>query len=248
MNNFVLECCIDNLESAQNAIRGGATRLEVCANLVIGGTTPSVKLVEQIQQISDIPLRVMIRPRFGDFCYTDSEIEIMIADIKAFAALNVDGVVFGVLQPDGNLHTDHMQKLIQAAPNLKITLHRAFDVTVDPFKALDDAKKLGIDTILTSGQQETSLKGASLLAELQSESGSITLMAGSGVSPDNIAEIRKISGLSAYHLSGRVVDESPMLYRKAGVSMGLPSLSEYERWNCDPQKIATAKQLLEEIN
>lgn len=243
----ILECCIDTLEGARAAIQGGATRLEVCANLVIGGTTPSLSLVEQIQWESDIPLRAMVRPRFGDFCYTKSERQLMAEEIGRFAVCGIEGVVFGILTPDGGLDLAAMEVLICAAGSMKVTLHRAFDLTADPQKALADAEHLGVDTILTSGQRQTAWEGRALLAQLQRQNPAVTLMAGSGVSAENLPELYRETGLRAYHLSGRKVTESPMRYRKPGVSMGLPSLSEYERWGCCPEQIAAARMALEQV-
>lgn len=148
----VLEVCVDSVESAASAARGGATRLELCANLVIGGTSPDEDMFRMVRERVDIPVRVLLRPRFGDFLYSDDEFELLRRQVRRFAALGADGVVIGVLRPDGTLDEARMAELIALAGGCGVTLHRAFDVCRDPFEALEAAGRLGVDTILTSGQ------------------------------------------------------------------------------------------------
>ena len=152
MENYILEVCVDSVESALAAKRGSATRLELCANLVIGGTTPGYTLFEQVKEKTGLPVRVLIRPRFGDFLYSHYEYEQMLYDIRYFAQTGVDGVVIGSLKEDGTLNEEQMRGMIEAAGNSGITLHRAFDVCADPVVTLQRAAELGVDTILTSGR------------------------------------------------------------------------------------------------
>ena len=149
----VLEVCAHSVESAVSAERGGAMRLELCANLMIGGTSPDEDLFRMVRERVSVPVRVLLRPRCGDFLYTESEFELLCRQVKRFAALGADGIVIGVLTPEGDLDEARMEKLIALAGGCGVTLHRAFDVCRDPFAALETAKRLGVDTILTSGQQ-----------------------------------------------------------------------------------------------
>ena len=224
MKDFVLEACVDSVESALAAVKGGATRLELCSNLVIGGTTPSQWLYEEIRKESDIRIHALIRPRFGDFCYTDHEFEIIRNEVRMFRKLGAEGVVIGNLRPDGTLNMEEMEQLMDAAGDMSVTLHRAFDVCRDPYETFEQAKRLGISTILTSGQKNSCLAGKELLREL--------------VSMEND---------DAFHMTGKVVLESTMQYRKEGVNMGLPSLSEFEIFRTDTEKIREARKVLEEL-
>ena len=147
----VLEVCAHSVESAVSAERGGAMRLELCANLMIGGTSPDEDLFRMVRERVSVPVRVLLRPRCGDFLYTESEFELLCRQVKRFAALGADGIVIGVLTPEGDLDEERMAKLISLAGGCGVTLHRAFDVCRDPFAALETAKRLGVDTILTSG-------------------------------------------------------------------------------------------------
>ena len=166
MKKPLLECCVDTVESALAAKEGGADRLELCANLLIGGTTPDINLYHRIRERCDILINVLIRPRFGDFCYTDEEFEIIRRDVKMFREAKADGVVIGILKPDGSLDVERMAILMEEAGPMSVTLHRAFDVCCDPYQALEQAKQLHIDTILTSGQKNTAIEGKELLTEL----------------------------------------------------------------------------------
>jgi copper homeostasis protein len=247
MKNFVLEVCVDSAESAAEAARGGATRFELCANLVIGGTTPSVFLYREVRKLCQIPVHAIIRPRFGDFCYTESELRIMTDEVKQFRNEGAEGVVIGVLRPDGCIDMAAMETLCRAADGLHIAMHRAFDMCKDPFDALKQVEELGVKTILTGGQQNRCLDGVELLSELVKRS-SIDIMAGSGVSADVIPEIRRKTGISSYHLSGKIVIDSPMVYRNPNLNMGLPSLSEFDLWRASCEKIAEARRVLEELD
>lgn len=248
MKNFVLECCIDSVNSAVNAEKGGATRLELCSNLIIGGTTPSPYLFKEVRKHTNLPIHVLIRPRFGDFCYDAYEKEIMCREIRMFRELGADAAVIGALRPDGTLDMEAMKMLREAAGKMKITLHRAFDVCKDPYAAMEEAISLGIHTILTSGQENNCLAGSRLLNDLlQKADGRIEIMAGAGV---DAAAIRYLTGrmpLRCFHMSGKVTRDSSMKYRKQGVNMGLPSLSEFEIWETSEEKVREAREVLEKV-
>ena len=247
MNNYTLEVCVDTLESAKAAIRGGATRLELCSNLIIGGTSPSPHLLSQIREISDIPIRAMLRPRFGDFCYSDSEFDIMRFELEEFRKAGTSGVVLGILSPDGTLDMDKMSILCADAVGLDKTLHRAFDVAKDPFETLAQARDLRINTILTSGQQADAFAGRKLLAKLVKDAGDIEILAGAGVNADNIASIYEETLCTSFHLSGKTTVDSPMVFRRGEVKMGLPSLSEFERWQTSTEAVSSAREVLEKL-
>lgn len=241
--NMLLECCVDSVESALEAVRGGADRLELCGNLLIGGTTPDRMLFLRVKELVSIPVNVLLRPRFGDFCYTGEEFRILEEDVRWFAAAGADGIVTGVLRPDGTVDESRMERLMKAAAGLPVTFHRAFDVTRDPFEALEACRHLGVTTILTSGQRETALLGKELLRELAQRAGEITIMAGSGVNAGTLPELLE-TGVEVYHMSAKKVVDSEMTFRKEGVPMGLPMMSEYVIWRCDGDEVARAKEIL----
>lgn len=248
MENYILEACVDSVESAIRAARGGASRLELCSNLIIGGTTPGLSLYREIRKHTDIPIHALLRPRFGDFCYTDYEFEQLKEDVNCFRKIGAEGVVFGILKPDGTLNMEQMKELVELADGMSITLHRAFDVCCDPFEAMEQAIELGIDTILTSGQENVCTLGKELLKKLIEKAGDrIIIQVGSGVDADVIRDMYRATNARAYHMSGKVTLDSLMEYRKEGVNMGLPSISEYEIWRTEESKIVEAIQILKEF-
>lgn len=246
MKKYILECCVDSVESAINAAKGGASRLELCSNLIIGGTTPDVALVKEIRKYTDIRMHALIRPRFGDFCYTQHEMEIMKFQIRALKEAGVEGVVIGVLDEEGNLDVPKLKELMQETEGLSVTLHRAFDMCRNPYEAMEQAIALGIHTILTSGQKQSAWEGRELLAELiEKAQGRIDIMAGAGIGAKVIEQLLPVTKGSSYHMSGKVTLDSPMKYRKADVSMGLPSLSEYEIWQTSEDAVREAVDVLQ---
>lgn len=245
---WILEVCVDSVESAVSAARGGATRLELCANLVIGGTSPDEDLFRMVRERVDIPVRVLLRPRFGDFLYSEEEFELLRRQVRRFAALGADGVVIGMLRPDGTLDEARMAELISLAGGCGVTLHRAFDVCRDPLEALDAAVRLGVDTILTSGQQASCAQGSELLRELVARSGGRPqILIGAGVSADVIRTLQPATGADAFHLSAKRTENSRMTFRREGVPMGLPGISEFEVWRCDETAVRAARQTIEAL-
>lgn len=248
MADFILEACVDSVESALAAARGGASRLELCGSLIIGGVTPNPWLFQEIRKHTDIRIHVLIRPRFGDFCYTEEEFILIREAVKEFKKLGAEGIVIGCLKPDGTLNMEQMKILMEEAGDMSVTLHRAFDVCADPYETMEQAISLGIDTILTSGQKNVCTLGADLLKELVEKSaGRITIQAGSGVNAEVIREVHKKTGAAAFHMSGKKTLDSAMTYRKEGVNMGLPSLSEFEVWRTDEEEIRKARKVLDEF-
>lgn len=239
---------MDSIESAIAAGRGGATRLELCSSLPLGGTTPPVKLFELVRKYCSLKVHVLIRPRFGDFLYSNFELEWMENEVEQFRELGADGVVFGCVNADGTLNMPQMQKLIDRAGDLPVTLHRAFDVCSDPKQTLSQAVDLGVSTILTSGQRNTCVDGKGLIAELihQAEE-KLDILVGGGVSAEAIQVLRPFTKARCYHMSGRKVLESSMRYRNEKVSMGTNCFSEFEIWRTDEEAIARARQVLEQL-
>lgn len=245
---YVLEACVDSLDSALAAKEGGATRLELCANLIIGGTTPALSLVEWVKRDTALPVHVLLRPRFGDFLYTEEEFSMMLEDAAALLDRGADAIVSGFLTPEGDLDLLRMEKMVELCHKRgkRFTLHRAFDVCRDPFLALKQCRALGVDTVLTSGQKNTCLEGLPLLKELWEKRGDVELLIGAGVDAEAIRRIREeLPQARSFHMSGKKVVESAMTYRKEGVSMGLPAFSEYTLWRTDPEKLrAAGKELM----
>lgn len=248
LKDYILECCVDSVESALAAQKGGANRVELCSALVIGGLSPSVALFKKVKEVLDIKIHVLLRPRFGDFCYTDYEHEIIKEEVKMFRELGADGIVIGTLKSDGFLNMDQMRELIEEAGDMSITLHRAFDMCKDPIKSLEDVKELGIHTILTSGQKNSCVYGTELLKKLvQNTEGKVDILIGGGVDASVIKELHDKTGATSYHMSGKITLDSKMQYRKEDVSMGVASMSEYEIWQTSPERVAAAKKVLDEI-
>ncbi len=242
---YILECCVDSVESALQAEKGGADRLELCSNLIIGGTTPTLALFRQIREHTNIRIHVLVRPRFGDFLYTKQELHIIAKEIDMFRKAGAEGIVIGCLTPDGSLDCEAMHFLIDYAGQMTVTLHRAFDMSKDPFQTLELAKELGIHTILTSGCQASCLDGIDLLRQLDEKSnGEITLRAGAGIQESSVRILRKKTNLTAFHMSGKSVKNSKMQFRNPNVFMGLPGMSEYEIWETDSNAVLAVRKLL----
>lgn len=220
-NEYLLEICANSVKSCVEAQKGGAYRVELCDGIPEGGTTPSYGDIILARQLLNIKLNVIIRPRGGDFLYDDLEHKIMLQDIKNAVNLGADGVVFGCLTADGDIDIKRNKELIEAAGDLSVTFHRAFDMCKDPFVALEKIIELGFDRILTSGQKPKAAEGVSLLKELVRKAGDrIIIMPGSGVNAENIAFLAKETGAKEFHLSARESIESGMLYRNPGLKMG----------------------------
>lgn len=244
-----LEVCVDSLASARAAIAGGADRLELCSALCVGGLTPYTGLYRQIRQESDIEIRAMIRPRSGDFLYTPEELELMELQIRELRALGCEGFVFGCLTAEGDLDTAAMRRLRKAAESCRTTLHRAVDVSRDLLKTYDAAAALGMDTVLTSGGRADCLAGSDtigLLLQREQETSGPEVLIGAGVNASVITDLRRrFPAAHSFHLSGKVLEESAMTFRRADVPMGLPGLDEWHIQKTDPEKIRKARQALD---
>jgi copper homeostasis protein len=225
-----VEVCVDSIASAIAAERGGATRVELCSSLMEGGVTPSAGLIETTRAAISIPLHVMIRPRAGDFQYDSQEFETMRRDIVVAEQLGAHGIVFGILNIDGSVDLTRTRELAELARPLAVTFHRAFDMTSDLFRALDDLCTLGIDRVLTSGGEQTAVLGQQTIAQLVTKAqGKIAVMAGSGIKPDNARRLMEETGVKEIHVGLRTILPSPMLHRNPRVSMGTAQGGEYQR-------------------
>lgn len=237
-NQLKIEVCVDSVESALGAQAGGADRVELCDNLLEGGTTPSAGAIAIARANLAIKLQVIIRPRGGDFCYSDIEFDIMRHDIAVAKELGADGVVIGILTPDGDVDKARTAELIALARPMSVTFHRAFDMTRDPYAALEDLVALGVDRILTSGQEPSVIEGLDLIAELVGRAGDRVIIMPGGGTERNVAKVVARSGVREVHVIGPMTVDSPMLYRNPRVFMGGELRPpEYARAITDPARI-----------
>jgi len=243
----ILEACVNSAVSAIEAQEGGADRVELCENMQEGGCTPSAGTIRFVRQRLSIPVMVMIRPRGADFCYSKEEFRIMENDVQFAKETGADGVVFGILKPDGTIDSDRMGHLAEIARPLSITCHRAFDMCSDPFQSLDDLILLGIERVLTSGQNDSALNGAGLIRELiKHANGRIIVMPGHGIREHNLKKVMELTAASEFHLYLTKQVPTAMSFIRTGVSMGKPELPEYETVIVDRQRIRKAKEILME--
>jgi copper homeostasis protein len=235
---LTLEVCVDSIESAIAAERGGAHRVELCGALAEGGVTPSAGLIAMAREKLAIGLHLMIRPRDSDFCYSDEEFAIMQRDILQAKQLGADGVVFGILDLDGKIDTRRTKQLVDLAVPLKVTFHRAFDMTSDLMASLRELKITGVHCVLTSGGQQTAAEGAAVLKQLVAAADDrIRIMAASGIEAENVAELLKRTGVREVHASLRSAVSSSMRYQNQSVSMGASKGREYQRFVVDEAKV-----------
>ncbi|MCF6103988.1 copper homeostasis protein CutC [Mesorhizobium muleiense] len=217
----LIEICVEGIDGLLAAQAAGADRVELCASLVEGGVTPSFGMVRAAVELATIPFHVIVRPRGGDFLYSDAEYGSMLADVSALRELGVAGVVVGCLNADGTIDERRMSEFVQAAGHLNVTCHRAFDMTRDPTDALEALIRSKVGRVLTSGQRDTALEGAALLAALVRQAGKRIIILGcGGLDPNNIAEVRERTGLTEMHFAALKDVPSAMRYRNPRVGMG----------------------------
>ena len=218
---MIYEICVDSVAGVRAAKAGGADRVELCGDLLEGGTTPSLGMIRQARTIAGIGLNVIIRPRGGDFLFDDDEYRVMEADIDTAKAEGADGVVIGLLTADGRVDARRTRELITRARPLSVTFHRAFDMTPDPFEALEALIALGVDRVLTSGQEATVLEGLPLITELVRRAGERTvIMPGGGITPRNAERIVRAVQPREMHFAALESAASGMQYRRDHVFMG----------------------------
>lgn len=246
---FKLEVCVDSLESAISAQIAGADRIELCGNLIEGGTTPGYGTIVSVRNNLDIGVNVLIRPRGSDFFYSDPEFDIMRRDIEICGEAGIDGVVIGILLEDGSIDVDRTSRLVEIARPMNVTFHRAFDMCNNPVSGLEDIISTGAERVLTSGQKNSAEEGTELIHRLGKQARNrIIIMAGGGISESNIEQIARTTLVSEFHLTGRKIIDSEMKYMKQGISMGgFSGIPEFSRKVADTEKISNIINLLKLI-
>ncbi|MDO5665760.1 MAG: copper homeostasis protein CutC [Bacteroidia bacterium] len=249
---YKIEICANSVASCIEAQKGGAYRVELCAGIPEGGTTPSYGDIALARELlTKTKLNVIIRPRGGDFLYSDLEQKIMLKDIEMCRKLGIDGVVIGCLTPDGDVDMQRNKELVEAAGNMNITFHRAFDMCRDPFESLENIVSLGCKILLTSGQQPKAEQGIELLKQLvQKADNRITIMPGSGVNETNIAKIAQETGAHEFHLSARESIESQMTYRNPNLKMGATNvvINEFSQDITSARKVKNTLVKLQKVS
>jgi copper homeostasis protein len=248
--NRLLEICIDSIESGIISERAGADRVELCDNLFEGGTTPGPGTLKIARKELKLGLNIMIRPRGGDFLYSDIEYDIIKEDIRIAKEEGADGLVFGILTPDGGIDISRTKELVELSSPLPVTFHRAFDMSVDPFKSLEDIISCGVKRILTAGHKNLAIHGIDLIRNLIEKAGNrIIIMPGSGINENNIAGIINETGAKELHLTGRKTITSKMRYKKEDIFMGgLPEIPEFTRKISDENRIKKAREIIDSFN
>ncbi|XP_039631001.1 copper homeostasis protein cutC homolog [Polypterus senegalus] len=248
-DGFLMEVCVDSVESAINAERGGASRIELCSSLLEGGITPSIGLLQVVKQYVQIPVFTMIRPRGGDFLYSDRELEVMKTDIHLCKSNGADGLVFGALTEDGRIDAELSMELLAISRPLPVTFHRAFDMVHDPVVATETLISLGFERVLTSGCDATALEGLPLIKRLVEQAkGRIIVMPGGGITERNLQRILEGSGAQEFHCSARCSKESSMKFRNSNVKMGASlSAPEYSLKVADVSTIRTLNAIAKNI-
>ncbi|HEY4161971.1 MAG TPA: copper homeostasis protein CutC [Dongiaceae bacterium] len=237
--NPIFEICVEGIDGVVAAQEGGGDRVELCASLLEGGITPSFGTIRAALKLCHLPIHVILRPRGGDFLYSDAEFATMLDDAAAITKLGAAGIVIGTLTEDGRIDETRMQALIEAAQPLSVTCHRAFDMTRDPTEALEALIRCGVHRVLTSGQCATALEAIPVLRRLNEQAGSRTIVMGCGeLGPDSIAQVRRETGLTEFHFAALKTLPSGMVYRNPKVGMGGARLDrEYSSTVTDPDLI-----------
>ena len=245
---ITLEVACGNLASVHAAVNGGANRIELCAALGEGGLTPSDAFIRTVLKTVEVPVFVMIRPREGDFLYSESEFSLMLDEVDRCQGLGVTGIVAGFLCKDGSIDIRRSEKLVGNAGNMQVTFHRAFDLCNSDFEALEQLIDCGFTRLLTSGQESSAPNGADRIAALvQRASNRIQIMAGAGVNAENVVELIKRTGVREVHLSGKKMQRSAMEFTRTVLTMGKSDTDEYAIAVTDEQHIRTVRNLLDEI-
>ncbi|MFM2206589.1 MAG: hypothetical protein RL213_564 [Bacteroidota bacterium] len=248
MSKILLEVACANLQSVRAAVEGGADRIELCAALGAGGLTPSDGFIREALRISTVPVFVMIRPREGDFLYSEDEFKIMLQDLARCRELGVTGVVTGMLTAAGQVDKSQVARFLGSSGDMQVTFHRAFDLSRDAAESLRDLMESGVHRLLTSGMASSAPEGAECIRQLVLQSaGRLVVMAGAGVNPGNAADLVRKSGVSEVHLSGKMMQASAMTFRRAALSMGAPDADEYTLAVTDSRIIRSVREALDGI-
>jgi copper homeostasis protein len=235
----LIEICVEGIDGFAAAQAAGADRVELCASLLEGGLTPSMGVVKATLGIARIPFHVIIRPRGGDFLYSDLEYRTMLEDVRTCRELGVAGVVFGCLTAEGRIDEPRMRELTEAARPMKVTCHRAFDMTRDVEEAVEALVRAGVDRVLTSGQRDTALEGIDILRRThEAASGRITIMACGALDESNIADVLRRSQADELHFAALTTVASGMAFRNPHVGMGGTAIErEFEVTLTDEDKV-----------
>jgi copper homeostasis protein len=234
----LIEICVEGIDGLLAAQKGGADRVELCASLIEGGITPSFGTVRQALRLATVPFFTIIRPRGGDFLYSEAEFGSMLDDVGALRDLGAPGVVVGCLTADGRIDEARMTALVARAGPMQVTCHRAFDMTADPSEALETLIRCGVHRVLTSGQRDTALEGAELLRALVEQAGDRIVVMGCGrLNVSTIASVRKKTGLREMHFSAPAQQASGMTYRNPHIRMGGTPDREYHTTVTDPEAV-----------
>ncbi|MFK4810084.1 copper homeostasis protein CutC [Devosia sp. ZW T5_3] len=227
---FKIEICVEGIDGLVAAQQAGADRVELCASLLEGGLTPSLGVVREALRVGTIPFHVIIRPRGGDFLYSELEFASMIEDVKAMRDLGVVGVVIGCLTAGGEIDEARTKALVDAARPMKVTCHRAFDMTRDYRAAIEALVRAGVDRVLTSGQRDTAVEGIDILKDTAAiADGRIVVMACGALDQGNIAQVRRATGVDEMHFAALKTLKSGMAFRNPHVGMGGTAIErEYE--------------------
>ncbi len=243
-----LEICVDSVESAIAAERGGAQRVELCSDLLEGGITPSAGLVALVRSKIAIGMFVMIRPRGGDFSYTGDEFAVMQQDIRSARELGADGFILGLLDEHARVDVQRTRQLVELAGPLPVTFHRAIDMTPDPRAALEDVVKTGASRILTSGGCAKVTEGLPVVARMvEAAGGRVTVMPGGGITAQNIVNIAEATGATEFHASLRTAQPSPVEYHRQGLQMGEIRDREYLRFVVEEENVSTLASALRRV-
>ena len=247
--NFKLEICVDSVESAVNAQEAGADRVELCDNLSEGGTTPGFGTIISARNNLFIDINVIIRPRGGDFLYSDIEYDIMRRDIEICGENGINGIVLGILHAGGAIDLERTSKLIELPAPMTVTFHRAFDMCSDPVQGLEDIIASGAVRLLTSGQKNNAKDGVELIRQMAIQTGErMIIMPGGGIDETNIAFIASTTKTREFHLTGRKTIDSQMIFRRQGISMGsIPGSNEFTRKVADAGRIRKIIAILRAI-
>ncbi|HWO36017.1 MAG TPA: copper homeostasis protein CutC [Candidatus Acidoferrum sp.] len=240
---ILIEVCVDSVAAAIAAKRGGASRLELCSNLLESGVTPSAGVIELVRSKISAGLHVMIRPRGGDFFYSLEEFETMRRDIMVAKKLGADGVVLGILDAHGNVDVARSRELVELARPLNVTCHRAFDMSADLFRSLEDICATGADRVLTSGGEQTAWQGVGRISQLvKAARARIVIMAGGGIDDNNAVNIIEHIGVREIHVGLGSSSESPMLHRNLRISMGTALGREYQRFQVAEEDVTNLRR------
>jgi len=244
-----IEICVTNAESALKAQKAGADRIELCGNLLQGGITPGLSAVELIRKNLRIGLNVMVRPREGDFIYDDYDFDIMLRDIRYFKKAGADGIVTGILKKNGSVDFERCRELVKSAKPMSTTFHRAFDMTPDPYTALEKIVDCGFNRILTSGGKKSACEGKKLIKGLiQKAENRIIIMPGAGINDRNTIDIIDYTGAKEIHLSAKIFTETKMRFQNRDLlTMHSKIINEHRNQSVDVKTIIKIRKITENL-